>query len=99
MKRIGARWSPAGTDNMARLLAAKANQELSRYATHYQPIEQEKLIKVLPESLVKPNDKDSQRDYSNWLAAEIPARFGPHADHMWVKYVLREISQITAFSA
>jgi hypothetical protein len=31
MKRIGARWSPGGTDRMARLLAAKANDELSRY--------------------------------------------------------------------
>ncbi|MDR9755535.1 MAG: hypothetical protein RJR35_02100 [Thermoanaerobacterales bacterium] len=29
MKRIGARWSPEGTDRMARLLAAKANNELS----------------------------------------------------------------------
>lgn len=99
MKRIGARWSPAGTDNMARLLAAQANHELGRYANYYQPIKQEKLIKILPASVIKANDKDSRRDYSDWLAAEIPARFGPHADHMWVKYVLRGITQITAFSA
>ncbi len=28
MKRIAARWSPGGTDRMARLLSAKANEEL-----------------------------------------------------------------------
>lgn len=38
MKRIGARWSPEGTDRMARLLTAKANKELSNYLAVSRPI-------------------------------------------------------------
>jgi len=33
MKRVGARWSPDGADRTARLLAAKANNELNDYAS------------------------------------------------------------------
>jgi len=97
MKRIGARWTPAGTDHMARLLAARANNELDRYASHYRNIDRERLARVMPVNIVK--QKPTQKDWSEWLAAEIPALYGPESDKMWIKYVLRGISRINAMTA
>ncbi|NLU49556.1 MAG: ISLre2 family transposase [Syntrophomonadaceae bacterium] len=99
MKRIGARWTPVGTDHMARLLAARSNNELNRYANNYRDIDRERLARVMPVHAVNRKDKPTKRDWKKWLAADIPALYGPEADKMWIKYVLRGISRINAMTA
>ena len=99
MKRIGARWSPAGTDHMARLLAARSNNELTRYADNYRAIDRDRLARVMPESAINSKDGTARRDWSKWLAAEVPALYGPEADKMWIKYVLKQIARFNAMTA
>ena len=99
MKRIGARWSPAGTDHMARLLAARSNNELTRYADNYRAVDRDRLARVMPESVINSKDGTTGRDLSEWLAAEVPALYGPEADKMWFKYVLKQIARFNAMTA
>lgn len=91
MKRIGARWTLKGADRMSRLLAAKANGELCRYAGKSETT----LAKLFEEE--SPLEKVSncrQEDVGSWLRATMPALYGPFAGRPWVKYVLKEIASI-----
>ena len=88
MKRIGARWTPEGADRMARLLAAKANGELSRYSCGAKS----NLAKLgafdMPLEKATPcHDEDLEA----WLRATMPALKGPYASRPWIKYVLKEM--------
>jgi len=99
MKRIGARWSPQGTEHMAKLLAANVNKELENYAKTIVPIDRKSLNKILPKTVINPNEKINKKDWSEWLTATIPAIDGPHADRFWVKHVLRELTKLQNKSA
>jgi Uncharacterised protein family (UPF0236). len=99
MKRIGARWSPAGTDHMARLLAARSNNELMRYADDHRVIDRDRLARVMPESAINIKDGTTRRDLGEWLAAKVPAIYGPEADKMWIKYVLKRIAGFNVMTA
>ena len=92
MKNIGGGWSSRGTDHMARLLAAKANNELSRYSGSSGDFKREKITRVLPSRIVDPKSKPSKEDISRWLAATLPLLEGPSSGQMWVKYVLRPLT-------
>lgn len=91
MKRIGARWTLEGADRMGRLLAAKANGELARYAGKTEST----LAKLLKEEpVVEKVATCHQEDVGAWLRATMPALYGPFAGRPWVKYVLKEIASI-----
>lgn len=94
MKRIGARWSPPGTNYMARLLAAKANGELERHCARTDTINQDVLQKVIGVTAIKPWDGAKGSDQQTWLEATIPALKGPFAGKPWVKNVLRTLTSI-----
>ncbi|KUK36455.1 MAG: Uncharacterized protein XD66_0830 [Thermacetogenium phaeum] len=89
MKRLGAKWTTTGGDRMARLLAAKANGELSNYASRW-PVEHEKLREI---AQLKPVEKQKVEEIGEWLQATIPALKGPFADRSWIKHVLRELTR------
>ncbi len=98
MKHIGGRWSPSGTDNMAYLLAADANDELGGYVA-VRAWHRDKLDELLEdaEPVRDIDTADSRRpsgpDLQDWLRASLPALEGPHAGRMWIKHVLREIAK------
>lgn len=94
MKRLGARWTISGGDRMARVLAAKANGELSNYTLRW-PVEHRKLREI---AQLKPVEKQKTEDVEKWLQSSVPALKGPFADRPWIKYVLRELSR-PSFSA
>lgn len=89
MKRLGARWTVSGGDRMARVLAAKANGELSHYVLRW-PVQNQKLKECTD---VVRSRKTKLEDVEKWLRASLPALKGPFADRPWVKYVLRELSR------
>jgi hypothetical protein len=72
MKRIGARWSPEGTDRMARLLAAKSNEELNSYLTAPRSMKVISLAKAAGESYMD-RRVYSVEDTQAWLQAHVPA--------------------------
>ncbi|MCL6450077.1 MAG: ISLre2 family transposase, partial [Acetobacteraceae bacterium] len=82
MKRNGARWSLAGADRMARLLAARANGELDRYLHRPLPVPQTAARPVPLAAAVGANPEELWR-------VGMPALYGPAAGQLWVK-VLRE---------
>lgn len=91
MKRIGARWTSEGADRMGRLLAAKANDELTRYVNQSQSKVGQLLefdVPVVKEAVA------GKEDIEAWLRASMPALQGPFAGRPWIKYVLREIGSI-----
>lgn len=92
MKNIGGGWSSTGTDHMARLLAAKANNEISKYSGSSGGFERERITRALPSKLVDPKSKPSKKDLSEWLAATVPLLEGPASGKMWAKYVLRPLT-------
>jgi len=94
MKRINARWSPAGTDRMARLLAAGANDELGRYASARSDARFEQLVKVLDKEAVDLGDQIGAEDLEAWVRRTMPALTGPYASRPWVKYILRTLTSI-----
>ncbi|MCR4397720.1 MAG: ISLre2 family transposase, partial [Firmicutes bacterium] len=94
MKRINARWSPAGTDRMARLLAAGANDELARYASVGRDWRFGELVKVLDKEAVDLGDQIGAEDLEAWVRRTMPALAGPHASRPWVKYILRTLTSI-----
>ncbi len=77
---------------MARLLAAKANNELSKYSGGSEDFKREQIKKALPQTLVDPKSKPSKKDLSEWLAATMPLLEGPASGKMWVKYVIRPLT-------
>lgn len=102
MKRNGARWTPVGTDRMARLLAAKANGELGNYAgvsNNAQHHRWETLRQVVGDTAIEPQTKVAEKDLEAWLRASLPALRGPFADKAWIKYVLRGVTAIQWITA
>lgn len=73
--------------------------ELNHYASAYRDIDRERLARVMPVSAVNVKDKPTKKDWSEWLAVHIPALQGSESDKMWIKYVLRGISRISAMTA
>lgn len=100
MKRNGARWSPKGTDRMARLLAAGANGELGNYTGVPNKPQQrwEVLRQVMSDTAIDPA-KDPEKDLEAWLRTAVPALRGPFAGKAWIKYVLRSITAIQGITA
>ncbi|MGE5483580.1 MAG: hypothetical protein ACM3X4_01025 [Ignavibacteriales bacterium] len=94
MKRINARWTPDGTDRMARLLAARANGELGRYAGVWTRPKSEELTQVLGNNAVDLRDQASGEDLEAWLRRAMPALGGPHASRPWVRYILRTMTSM-----
>lgn len=93
MKRLGAKWTTSGGDRMARLLAAKANGELSNYVLRW-PLEHGKLKEIAQiKPVEKPVEKQKAGEIGEWLQATIPALKGPFADRPWIKHVLRELTR------
>lgn len=93
MKRQGARWTISGGDHMARLLGAKADGRLERYASRMGDIHQEALKKAVGQDNVEwPFAKGE--DPSSWLKVKVPALEGPFASTSWIKHVLRELVSI-----
>jgi hypothetical protein len=98
MKRINARWTPDGTDRMVRLLAARANGKLERYAVGRADPRFEDLVKVLSERAVDLGDQLIVEDVEAWLRHTVPALRGPHASRPWVRYILRALVSMQADS-
>lgn len=89
MKRLGARWTISGGDRMARVLAAKANGELTNHTARWL-VDHQKLKEIVH---VKPVEKQKAEDVEKWLRASVPALKGPFADRPWIKHVLRELAR------
>src|SRR5690606_28169408 len=93
MKRRGAAWSERGARHLARLLAARANGELDRYAMQAwrrrqvpsQPATRKSAVLRQSPTLAE------LEDAAKWLRARIPALYGPHSDGEWVR-VLRQLA-------
>lgn len=97
----GARWTPAGTDRMARLPAARANGELGNYTeVSKNPQHRWEILKqVMSDTAIEPQAKVTEKDLEAWLEAAVPALRGPFADKPWIKYVLRTITSIQRITA
>lgn len=94
MKRIGARWTERGADRMARLLAAKSNDELLHYL-------EPRPSAVATDSLTGWDFEPAKarpEDVEAWLRAKVPALTGPFAGSPWIKHVLKEIVSIQRVS-
>ncbi len=98
MKQISGGWNPGGADNMAHLLSADANDELKRYVRG-RAMDRDTMDGVVdqkPMQRISSKQRFSEEDVEKWLRVSMPALKGPHADRLWVKHVLREISRATA---
>ena len=76
---------------MARLLAARANGELNRYAGGA------KNSLAGPVALGSPLEKLTVCDNEEleaWLRTTMPVPKGPHASRPWIKYGLKEITSV-----
>ncbi len=93
MKRQGARWSDAGADHLARLLAARANGELQAAVRAKRQAEPERAQRLLRDRQLIA-DLEAAQDPEAWLRARVPALYGPAAGAPWVKHVLRQIAHI-----
>ncbi len=92
MKRIGARWTPEGADRMARLLAAKSNNELLHYlGRKARPTPKPMRLPTVSTTRMS---AQSEEDVEAWLRAKVPALTGPFAGRDWIKHVLRTIASI-----
>jgi len=89
MKRLGARWTISRGDQMARILAAKANGKHRNYTLRW-PVEHRKLREL---AQLKPVEKQKAGDVEKWLQASLPALKGPFDGRAWIKYVLQELSR------
>lgn len=94
MKRIGARWTPGGTDRMSRLLAARANDELERYVKRSATPGWAVVHQVMGTSAIQLSAKPLGEDPAAWLEANVPALEGPFASAPWVKYVLKTLTSM-----
>lgn len=74
---------------MARVLAAKANWELTNHTARWL-VDHQKLKEIVH---VKPVEKQKAEDVEKWLRASVPALKGPFADRPWIKHVLRELAR------
>jgi hypothetical protein len=94
MKRIGARWSPGGTDRMARLLAAKANDELDHYLATTKPMSFT-LAKAVGETPIDCSKGCGIEDTQGWLQAHVPAMDTPYLTGYLVRKVIKEVTCLT----
>ncbi len=76
MKRNGARWTPAGTDRMARLLAARANGELGNYTgvSNNPQHRWEILRQVMSDTAIEPQAKVTEKDLEEKIPGVLPAK-------------------------
>ncbi len=82
---------------MARLLAARANGELSKYTVRWS-VEHKKLKEAVQLETIKLKTESSSEgkiagDIGEWLQASVPALRGPFAGRPWIKHVLRELTR------
>ena len=99
MKRQGARWTPEGADRMARLLAAKANGELSKYSTPSAPTSRPVSGMQMIASTENIDHLDRKaEEIGAWLRARVPALQGPYQGRGFIKHVLRQIVLATECS-
>lgn len=99
MKRIGARWTPGGTDRMARLLAARGNGELHQYVAWYREADRDKLNQAIGARAVELASPRCKEDLGEWLRATVPALKGPFQAEPWVKYVLKALTSVLPVTA
>ena len=88
---MGARWTPEGTDRIARLLAARSNGELSRYLSKAPKGRPEIIRKAVDRIAARVESTYSGIDTEAWLNATLPALKGPFSSKPWVKFALRQI--------
>lgn len=82
---------------MARILATKANGELSQHTTRW-VVNHERLKEIADTKKTdakKEVEKQRAEDIEKWLRVSMPALRGPFAGQPWVKYVLRELSRLS----
>lgn len=92
MKRQGARWSAAGADHLARVLAGRANGELQaavRARRQAQPGTVQRVTAA--DRLIV--DLQPARDPEEWLRVRLPSLYGPAAGSPWVKHALRQLAR------
>lgn len=92
MKRIGASWTPAGTNRMARLLAAKANGTLMQHIVWSGKTGEKRLSNLVGETPVE--RPPAGADPEEWLSARAPALYGPDQDQPWIRYVIRNLVNV-----
>lgn len=91
MKNIGGGWSPKGANRMARLLAARANEELG----HYVNAAKCSLTEIVGKGGCM--EKVMKRHHVNteaWPRVTMPALRGSHAGKPWIRYILKEIAAV-----
>ncbi len=93
MKRIGARWSPEGTDRMARLLAAKANNELSDALSVSKPINIT-LAKAVGDTPINIHRSCSVEDTGAWLQAHVPAIDTPYLTGYMLRKIVKMVPEL-----
>lgn len=93
MKRIGARWSPDGTDRMARLLAAKANDELDSCLDSL-PAQSNILAEAAGEAPIKRSRACGVEDIQRWLRAHVPALDTPYLTGHLLRQILKEVGDV-----
>jgi hypothetical protein len=86
MKKRGMSWTIKGANNMARLISLREMGQLHSRITH-----KENPLPSRPAREVKVSTKLQLKDDAAWLAAGLPALYGPHQDRPWV-HILRELS-------
>ncbi len=91
MKRIGARWSPGGTDRMSRLLAAKANEELYSYLAAPKAEDTMPLAKAVGETPMdcKPCGLE---DLQGWLRVHVPALDTPYLTGNKIRHIINAVT-------
>ncbi len=88
MKRIGGRWTIRGADHMARLLAARANDELHAYAEPGKNINRGEVSRARQ---ISSGSKKKHNVQDTWLDVNLPVLNGPHSGRDWVKRILKKL--------
>jgi len=81
MKKRGMSWTIRGAQRMARLISLREMGQIHHWITHKDISED----KRLPTKEVIKSRVRKRRDSGAWLKAEMPAFYGPHQNHYWVK--------------
>jgi hypothetical protein len=95
MKRIGARWSPEGTDRMARLLAARANHDLDRYLADYpEPESVLPLAEAVGETPIDRSRTCGVEDLQEWLRVRVPALDTPSLTGCYLREIINAVTEL-----
>lgn len=81
MKKRGMSWTIKGAQRMARLISLREMGQIYHWITHQDTSEDKRLSK---KEVIKSKVR-KRRDTGAWLKAEMPALYGPHQNHYWVK--------------